>query len=1079
MSNAGQAILGIVGGIVGFYLGGPTGAAYGFQLGYLAGTALFPTQLPHVQGPRLGEGQQTQSTVGSPIPMIFGTQPVGGNIIWASPVREIATTTSAGGKGGAEQSQTTYSYRRSFAILLCEGPIGGVRAIWANGKPILYLKNNTGMSFDEMLSAYGTDTPEGRVVEDFLNQQAAGASWLERMTIYLGTEDQLPDPVIESFQGVGNVPAYRGYAYVVFDDVLLRPEDGNRLPASWKFEVYEEGNEDSEAFDYYANEVMLPWHPGYLARPDPRQTAGAYKYRVNGIQYDDPQEAISHLTTNEELIGWSAGLFNNEFVIPLTADIGSFNPKDDRTLWMLFPAREYSELNPVFSDAYSACSAATEGGTYWVGSTFRPHGIYAITAGPHPGPNDGVFNCGTYWAAYFADQRIEVERQPQPPQPPCVVGVPSGVDGRCVAGGRLFPSYQWEYMEGTYRSLQGLTYLGGDYIATYPLSPVRHVSNPQYDDEDFWTAAYERARARGDMADGLVYGVHYPYNQPFAYRIPNPVRTVDTFPVSLAEIIRKVCARVNMTAIDVEDLEDVFVIGYQVSRPMYARAAIEPLRSVGFFDVVESGEVLKFTKRGKAIVDTLTDDDLGAHVVGEDRPALISTRKAQEVELPRQVRVHFMNPLLDYDPGEELSPSRFDTQAESVLDVDLAVCLESDDAAKIAETLMRDFWVGRWSHSVQVDQTKAALEAADPIAAPVDGQVHRMRINSITDRLPNLRTFELVRDDDGTYVSHAVGTGTSRPPVRIPFYGPVDLLLMDLPALTDADNDAGYYAASKPLLTNGDFRGALFLKSPDSGGTFSIVGSVTTPVAAGEIVGTPPGIGPTTIFDEGGEITVDLEYGEMESRTEADVLNGANAAAIGAHGRWEIVQFKNATNVIGSIWTVSGLLRGRRGTEHNVGATIKGDRFVMLSTGDITRINSDIASIGKTVYFKSIPIGTSPEGAAVSEFEGEGMALKPFSPVHIAADREVDGSISLSWVRRDRLGSDTVIPMSESSIDFEIDVMDAEGLIVRTISVSETSATYSADQQVTDFGALQDSVTVRIYQISTTVGRGTGAEATV
>ena len=229
MSNAGQAVLSIVGGVIGFIYGGPMGAVYGFNLGYLAGTALFPTQLPTIQGPRLGEAGQTKALVGTPIPIVFGTQRVGGIVIWASPIREEANTEEVGGKGGGpEQSQTTYSYYRSFAILLCEGPISGIRRIWANGK-LIYDRAPIFEIDPEFFQEAFEAAMMGRVA---VNHQ------LQRnMTVYLGTEDQMPDPVIESFEGVGNVPAYRGYAYVVFDDVKLKPEDGNRMPASWSFEV--------------------------------------------------------------------------------------------------------------------------------------------------------------------------------------------------------------------------------------------------------------------------------------------------------------------------------------------------------------------------------------------------------------------------------------------------------------------------------------------------------------------------------------------------------------------------------------------------------------------------------------------------------------------------------------------------------------------------------------------------------------------------------------------------------------------------------------------------------------------------
>ena len=52
---------------------------------------------------------------------------------------------------------------------------------------------------------------------------------------YLGGEGQLPDPVMESQLGAGNVPAHRGLAYVVFSELDLDPF-GNVIP-TMNFEV--------------------------------------------------------------------------------------------------------------------------------------------------------------------------------------------------------------------------------------------------------------------------------------------------------------------------------------------------------------------------------------------------------------------------------------------------------------------------------------------------------------------------------------------------------------------------------------------------------------------------------------------------------------------------------------------------------------------------------------------------------------------------------------------------------------------------------------------------------------------------
>ncbi|MCB2103560.1 MAG: host specificity protein, partial [Rhodobacteraceae bacterium] len=48
--------------------------------------------------------------------------------------------------------------------------------------------------------------------------------------------DQLPDPKIEAVEGTGTVPAYRGIAYVVFEDLDVT-RFGNRVP-QFSFEVF-------------------------------------------------------------------------------------------------------------------------------------------------------------------------------------------------------------------------------------------------------------------------------------------------------------------------------------------------------------------------------------------------------------------------------------------------------------------------------------------------------------------------------------------------------------------------------------------------------------------------------------------------------------------------------------------------------------------------------------------------------------------------------------------------------------------------------------------------------------------------
>ena len=587
MSNAGQAALSVIGATVGFFLGGPTGAVYGFQLGYLAGTALFPTQLPTLQGPRLGEGQQTVSLVGAPIPMIFGTQTVGGIIIWASPIREVATNQELGGKGAPEQSQTTYSYFRSFAILLCsrepdEGPIGGIRRIWANGK--LILDRSTPPAFD----------PED-VIQEVLRQltgrEVVNSEWTSKMTVYLGSEDQMPDPVIESFEGVGNVPAMRGYAYVVFDDVELKPEDGNRIPASWKFEVYEEAVEDNVDLTVYNNEVLYPWNTSDLINPiNPNNR---HDFAFNSVHYDslvEAQEGIKaaldrsypYVTAYTVTPTQPIAIFGGETVsdhdrVSVQLRLNTYEPRTGYFQVGVGVSCSFVQTRDVGEILYSNLAAFG-----YAVVRITPPGTLAVEGWDH------YVDCNSMDrknAAAADDVTVTVTRLTSPPPNPCDAG--TSLPGFGIYDGQLVPCGDWELdTSTTYKVLQKYVTGGAPaLVLKYPLSPARPLGHPQYNDQAFWENEYAIAVARGDMPEGLTYGVDYPEVQSFGYKKSLDTSVITTQPVSIASIVRRICRRVGLEEIDVQDLEDITVIGYQISRPMLGRAAIDVRPSLGYFDV--------------------------------------------------------------------------------------------------------------------------------------------------------------------------------------------------------------------------------------------------------------------------------------------------------------------------------------------------------------------------------------------------------------------------------------------------------------------------------------------------------------
>jgi hypothetical protein len=114
-------------------------------------------------------------------------------------------------------------------------------------------------------------------------------------------------------------------------------------------------------------------------------------------------------------------------------------------------------------------------------------------------------------------------------------------------------------------------------------------------------------------------------------------------------------------------------------------------------------------------------------------------------------------------------------------------------------------------------------------------------------------------------------------------------------------------------------------------------------------------------------------------------------------------------------------------------------------------------------------------------FSYQCLGLRPLSPVHIKGVRS-SGDINISWIRRTRGGGDNwelpEVPLGEESESYEVDILDGS-TVKRTLSASSPSVTYTSGSQITDFGSIQSSVSIKVYQTNAVFGRGAPRAATV
>ncbi len=107
-----------------------TGAMVGMAAGGLLGAMLFPPKSQTHKMPPMASYPVQKVSKGTPIPIVFGTRKIAGNIVWMDDLISYQIEHKAsGGKGGGGKTQSTFEtrYKRSFLLLLCEGPAAVLR----------------------------------------------------------------------------------------------------------------------------------------------------------------------------------------------------------------------------------------------------------------------------------------------------------------------------------------------------------------------------------------------------------------------------------------------------------------------------------------------------------------------------------------------------------------------------------------------------------------------------------------------------------------------------------------------------------------------------------------------------------------------------------------------------------------------------------------------------------------------------------------------------------------------------------------------------------------------------------------
>lgn len=568
--------------------------------------------------------------------------------------------------------------------------------------------------------------------------------------------------------------------------------------------------------------------------------------------------------------------------------------------------------------------------------------------------------------------------------------------------------------------------------------------------------------------------------------------------VPLSTVVSDLCLACGLAAadFDVSELAGDLVRGF-ISTPESARNPINHLSGIYFFDVVESEDKLFFRKRGRTPVATVAYADV---LRLTDGVALQPSRQ-QAWEIPRAVTIRYPDIETAHQQGTQRYgrsqnpvPVRV-VQSVGEMNIDTRLTLNADEAKTVAKRQLLTRWAERDSFGeVGVSPEYLALEPADVILLGMaDGEnVVRLRLDAVEVGADfSLRLNGVV--EDGTLFAVTAtadgGSGYVRP--SLPGLYAVQPQLYSLPLLRDQDDTAGtgmlvYLAAG--TYPGQTFGGAQYLISSTPTADFSALGSpVRTGAAWGVAENALGDVLDAGITDNDNSLTVTMAAGgdQLVTATRSQVLAGANPAAlVNSDGEAEVIQYTTVTPLGFDRYRLDGLLRGRRGSEWATGRHSRGDRFLLLTTAALSIAQLDLAALNAPRFIKSMGLFDVLDYQPAYRATFGGTAEKPYAPSHIEGARDGSDNLTITWLRRSRIGGEwtepEAVPLGEETEAYSVDVLDGSGAVLRTIAgLTAAEATYSAAEATADGLTPGDAVTVRVYQISATVGRGYAGEATI
>lgn len=1167
----------------------------------------FPSVSP---GPS-GELSFTMSQYGKFIPIVFGSDKLDGNVFWSTPIEEHVV-------GDVAAGEAVFYRTISFAFGICEGEINGLLRLWMGDRLIWDRTANVDdngivqPNADGFLLGATVDLTE----EDSPLRGIGDIDRATKISVFSGSETQLPEGVMVEEEGYENVPAYRGLAYILFENFVLG--SSSAVPALFAEvtsntqnlhpRVYGNLATPTDKFDeMYRGLFYDPTHNHFIV-PSRDQTPNPDNYGLaifdgNNLEESSPQQELQarHGFTSTNMRFEYLQVLTSSFVA-IPSDSGNqgflrvFNPFTGDLLDAIGPGGGLSGHSLTTGFAPLADSATfvapahlgvpgdifvglglvnssigfayiDENGQIFMRSTLNsvlPHSdarilysvvtedfrvnnvpaTFAFDSLPAAGLHVYAVSGSSSETVEFHVSRITCNDIMAPvyteiaqiscgdiagdgiahtllymfmdPVDNCIV--------MCIAvgSGRSDRIVKWSPFTGAivWNKTVPVDFLGGARQA----GPNCFLMEQKYAWLDGNVGCHEIDLKTGSittliesLADNnlpspnTAYQFYNGYEDAIVYRSAEAdqqlvkvyLNRITRSTVELGDIVSNLLGRVGMLPSDIvkTDLQALTLNGYTIMKQQSLRTCFGELGQAFKYDLIESNGRIKYKTRGDATSLTIPKRRLGD--INDD--GWLQIEKQNDISRIRKINLTYRDIDREYaDNVQSFILPKYGSQQfdnDAAIDVTVPIVLEADNAKVLAEILLYSKLVYDTNVKGKIPGYYANLDPADVVTLELDDEgddTLDVRLRKVEKGNDHSIEFEASVEDRDIYIDQvnlfgSIGRFEKGEIAPIDFR--LDGMLVQIPYIDEADaEDTNVYKLFVTMLP--------FKASAEIPESITVIFNGTQRIALD-----PPLNFPTWGFVTEAPLATRAHFSkDMKSTMRVrivsdsgavlqsvtnyiDMLNDGkvNLAYVGG----ELIQFQTVTDEGDGYYLITGLHRGRYGTEMFCETQSVGARFILLAGTDGIRdtsiMTADVSPLGESprkvaqVFFKTNnPFQPTPVVL------WNGLNLRPWTVADMRTAYDGEDA-EITWQRRTRFNGQWIndglavpnsenVPLNETEERYQVFLFtnpptffpSDPATYLRRVEVTSPSFTYTEAMQ--DEDGFDNTLTTLYVMVNQVVG---------